>query len=104
VRHGQWQLVDCAPAWEGNESSDAFIAYAWEDSHGARLLIAVNYSDHPSQCYVRLPFGNLADGRWQLNDLLGEASYERDGGELQAAGLYLDIPAWGYHVFELKAL
>jgi hypothetical protein len=104
VRHGQWKLLDCAPAWEGNESFDAFIAYAWDDADGALLLIAVNYSDHPSQCYVRPPFGNLAGGRWQLNDLLGEASYERDGSELQAAGLYLDVPAWGYHVFEFKAL
>jgi hypothetical protein len=48
VRHGQWQLVDCTPAWEGNGSSDNFIAYAWDDADGGRLLIAVNYSDHPS--------------------------------------------------------
>src|SRR5262249_2356216 len=25
VRQGQWQLLECVPAWEGNSSSDAFI-------------------------------------------------------------------------------
>jgi hypothetical protein len=27
---------------------------------------------------------------------------ERDG--LDARGLYLDMPAWGYHVFDVRAL
>jgi hypothetical protein len=103
VRHGRWQLLECTPAWEGNASSDNFVAYVWEDSHETRLLITVNYADHPSQCYVRLPFGDLAASRWQLNDLFGDARYERDGRELQAAGFYLDVPAWQYHAFEIQA-
>src|SRR6478609_1519018 len=77
-RHGKWQLLECAPAWDGNGSSDAFIAYAWQDS-GARILVAVNYSDHFSQCYARLPFSNLHGRQWQLRDLIGEAQYERNG-------------------------
>jgi hypothetical protein len=27
--------------------------------------------------------------------------YERDGDDLARRGLYLDLPAWGYHVFEV---
>jgi hypothetical protein len=38
---------------------------------------------------------------WQLKDLMGEASYEREGDELASRGLYLDMSSWGYHVFEL---
>ena len=29
---------------------------------------------------------------------------ERDGNELQSRGLYLDVPAWQYHVFEIKVV
>lgn len=101
VRQGQWQLLECAPAWDGNGSSDAFIACAWQDPVGARLLVAVNFAAHPSQCYVRLPFPDLGDRRWQLRDLLGDAHYERDGHDLHSHGLYLDVAPWQHHVFEL---
>jgi hypothetical protein len=103
VRCGQWQLLECVPAWQGNGSCDAFIACAWQDSGGGRLIVAANYASHPSQCYVQLPFSDLDSGRWRLQDLLGEAQYERDGNDLKSRGLYLDVPPWQYHVFEVKA-
>ena len=102
VRTGQWQLLECVPAWEGNGSSDSFIAFAWHNGAGERLLVIVNYSTHRSQCYVRLPFADLGEGQVKLNDLLGEASYERDVQDLCSRGLYLDLAPWRYHVFELK--
>jgi hypothetical protein len=37
----------------------------------------------------------------RLVDRMGDAVYERDGDTLLASGLYLDMPAWGYHVFAL---
>jgi len=101
VREGQWQLLDCVPAWEGNASSDAFISYSWHVPGHPRLVVAVNYSSHSSQCYVRLPFPDLGAAPWTLRDLLGEAHYEREGSELQSRGLYLDVPPWQYHAFEL---
>jgi hypothetical protein len=33
---------------------------------------------------------------------MGEAQYDRDGNDLQSRGLYLDVPAWHCHVFEMK--
>jgi hypothetical protein len=101
VRQGRWQLLECVPAWDGNGSSETFIASAWQDSGGARLLLAVNYADHQSQCRVRLPFPGLGSGKWLLHDLLGDAHYERDGNELQSRGLYLDVPPWQCHAFEM---
>src|SRR5262245_7934257 len=61
VRQGQWQLLECAPAWDGNGSNDAFVAFGWH-AGDERLLVAVNYAAHSSQCYVRLAFDGL-DGR-----------------------------------------
>ena len=37
----------------------------------------------------------------RLKDLMSAAAYERAGSDLLSGGLYLDMPAWGYHVFEL---
>ena len=68
------------------------------------LLVAVNYAPNQSQCYVRLPHDDLRQGMWRLNDQMGEAAYERDGTDLIARGLYLDLPAWHYHVFHLERL
>ena len=99
VRDGAWQLLDCLPAWDGNASADAFIAWMWQHSNDERLLIAVNYSPHQSQCYVRLPVDDLGSGTWRLQDLLSPAAYDRDGGDLRSRGLYLDVPPWRAHVF-----
>jgi hypothetical protein len=66
--------------------------------------VAVNYAPNQSQCYIRLPFTDLGNGHWRLQDLLGDAQYERDGNDLQSRGLYLDVPPWQYHVFELRGV
>jgi len=102
VRDGQWQLLECVPAFDGDGSSGNFIAYSWEEPSGERLLVAVNYASAQSQCYVRLPFSGLGSRRWLLRDLLGEARYERAGDDLQGRGLYLNVPPWQHHVFELS--
>jgi len=54
VRDGRWRLLECAPAWDGNWTSDCFIAWAWDGADGQRLVVAVNYAGNQSQCYVRL--------------------------------------------------
>lgn len=101
---GDWQLLEAFPAWEGNGSCDAFILYGWQGGGGERCLVAVNYSGHPSQCYVRLPFPELGGAAWRLTDLLGDAVYDRDGSALVEQGLYLDVPAWHYHVFAVDRI
>lgn len=103
MRDGHWQLLDADPAWAGNPSHDALIVFAWSGPGDRRRLVAVNYADHPSQAFVRLPWNDLAGRSWQLRDRLGPALYERDGSDLAAHGLYLDLPAWGCHAFEVRA-
>jgi hypothetical protein len=101
VRQGDWQLLGCVPAWEGNWTSDCFLAFAWQDPAGARLLVAVNYAANQSQCYVRLPFTDLAGANWRLEDLIGDAAYDRSGDDLTAHGLFLDATPWQASVFSL---
>jgi glycosidase len=101
VRDGQWQLLECRPAWEGNWTWDCFLAFAWQGSSDERLLVAVNYAPNQSQCYVRLPFTDLAGSQWRLQDQMGTVIYDRDGGDLRTRGLYLDEPPWKASVFSL---
>ena len=99
VRDGQWQLLQCVPAWEDNWTWDSFLVVAWQGPGGERLLVAVNYAPHQSQCYVRLPFPDLAGKPWRLQDQLGSAVYDRDGSDLQSQGLFLDMAPWQAAVY-----
>jgi hypothetical protein len=93
-------LLECVPAWDGNWTSDCFIAWWWQRDNERRIVV-VNYAANQSQCYARIPLADLAGRIVQLRDLLGPARYDRDGQDLVSRGLYLDLPPWGYHVFEL---
>jgi len=101
VHDGQWNLWICRPAWEGNRTCDDMIVFTWEQGE-RRLLVAVNYSPRPGQCYVTIDLPRLAGQTFVLADLLGDARYERGGDGLRTNGLYLDMPSWGYHVFEMR--
>ena len=101
LRDGDWELVEPVPAWNGNETCDSFIGFAWSGS-GRRVLIAVNYSASQSQCYLRPPFAEIRGRRVRFEDRLGPDAYERDGDEVLGRGLYLDLMPWGCHVFDVK--
>jgi hypothetical protein len=102
TRNGEWQLLDSGPAWDGNWTSDCFICFSWSQGNKPSLIAAVNYAPNRSQCYLHLPGGGLQGKKLRFRDLMGSAVYERDGDDISARGLYLDMPAWGFHVFELK--
>jgi Alpha amylase, catalytic domain len=102
-RDGDWQLLECRPAWPGNETWDSFVAFAWTGPGQRRRLVAVNYAGHQCQCYVAMPWIDFEGRAWRLQDLTGPAAYDRGGADLARKGLYLDMPAWGYHVFEVAA-
>ncbi len=101
VRGGTWQLHECRAAWTGNWTSESFVVSSWTAAPAGRLIVAVNYSDHQSQCYVALPFTELT-GPVRLRNVMGVEAFDRSGSELRSRGLYLDLPAWGYYVLELS--
>jgi hypothetical protein len=101
VRDGEWRLLECAPAWYGNWTWELFLAFGWQHDD-ERLLVVVNYAGNQAQCYVRLPFADLAGRAVRLNDLMSGARYERAGSDLASTGLYVDLPPWGYDVFEVE--
>ena len=101
VRDGEWSLLECASAWEGNWTDDCFIAYAWRGADDERRIVVVNYAANQSQCYVRGVLPNGIQGNVRFADRMSAARYDRDAGDIATRGLYLDMPAWGYHVFDV---
>lgn len=101
---GRWTLLDCVPAWGGNESHRNYIAFSWEGGNQEHYVVAVNYSPERGQCFVRLPFADIGNTEWRLTNLLGEATFDRDGNDLASRGLFLDEKAWKYYLFELRPL
>ncbi|MBX3441944.1 MAG: hypothetical protein KF774_06035 [Planctomyces sp.] len=102
VRDGEWRLLECRPAWDGNPTHDNFIAFHWRGPRGQRMLTVVNYAGSQGQCYIRRPFDDLGDRTWVLRDLLGEESYERQGRELTGQGLYIDAAPWQASAFAFE--
>ena len=98
-RNGQWQLLECTPAWEGNWTWDCFLTFAWQGPAGERFVVAVNYAPNQSQCHVRLSFADLGVRTWRLEDQLTSAGYDWNGDDLLARGLFLDMAPWQASVF-----
>jgi hypothetical protein len=104
LRDGRWTLLDCQPAWDGNPTADDFVAWAWTGDAAAWLCAAVNFSPHPSQCFVRLPAARVVGPMHRFIDRIGGVAYDRHGDDLLGRGLYLDLPAWGGHLFEVRPI
>jgi hypothetical protein len=51
-----------------------------------------------------LPFPDLPGRTIQFHDLFSGARYERGGNDLSSAGLYVDLPSWGYHAFAMESV
>ena len=97
VRNGEWRLLECTPAWDGNPTADGFIAFAWS-LRDARLLVVVNYAATQAQCRVHLAMDEVRGRSVRLEDQVGDQVFDRDGNDLAANGLYVDSPPWGSHV------
>lgn len=97
---GEWRLIEPRAAWAGNTSHENFAASLWTDGENLRL-VAVNLSPGRAQCYLPLELPALRGRAWLLADALSDARYARDGDALLSPGLYLDVPAYGHHLFEI---
>ena len=100
-QRGAWRLLSCKPAWEGNPTHDNFICFSWSFEENL-FLVLVNYAGYRSQCFVEIPGQKISGEIICFNDLINDLTYTRESNDLKNRGLYLDMAAWGYHVFEVK--
>ncbi len=100
VRDGEWRLLECAAADPDDPPGEGLIAFAWQLGE-ERALVVVNYAPAPGRGRVELPFPDLGGRSFRLEGRLGSASFDRDGDLLLTEGLYVELPPWGSHVFEM---
>ena len=96
MRHGDWALCE-ATGWPDDRSYDQLLAWSWtDDDH--RSLVVINNADAPASARIQLPWDDLAGQTWRLDDVLADEQYERDGTELDAEGLFVQLAPWQFHV------
>jgi hypothetical protein len=101
THQGTWHLCYPRPAWEDNGSFEQFIVFAWVGEE-QQMLVTVNYGPSQAQCYVPVRMPRLEGRKVLLMDMLRDARYERVGDVINDVGLFLDMPGWGYHVFDVR--
>jgi glycosidase len=104
VREGAWSMLHPVPAWQGSTAHEGFISFLWQLAGRPPLLFTVNYGPAKGQCYVPIPLPELRTQTVRLADRFSDARYDRSGSELVEHGLYLDVPGWHYHVFDVHVI
>ena len=100
-RTGSWQLGERS-GWAGNDTWQNLVCWGWRGDGPSKLAV-VNLSDGPAAGHVSLPWDDLRDCNWQLNDASSGEVYGRSGDDLRD-GLYVSLAAWGWHLFDLTAV
>lgn len=103
LRCGIWQLCE-QRGWPENRSCDNLISWCWQVA-GRKFLMVLNLSDCRSQAQILLPWDDLCGQDWHLCNLLPRQEYgRRNGDEMRAAGLYVDVGADSFHFMKLEQL
>jgi hypothetical protein len=96
LRHGDWAL--CEPTgWPDNRTCDQLLAWSWTDGD-QRSLVVINDAGAPASARIQLPWDDVAGRTWMLDDVFTGETYARDGTDMAALGLYVELPPWGFHV------
>jgi hypothetical protein len=102
VRQGHWKPLFARTAWDFNPTFQNVLGGQWSLG-GQSLLVLVNYAPHPSQARFPLRFPRAGLSAVGVKDHLTGQTCLRDAPELSEQGLFVDLTAWGAHLFELLA-
>ena len=96
-RTGTWQLCDRS-GWPGDDRYRALVSWAWDGP--GRWLVVVNLSSSTAAGLVRTSWEDLRGRDCRLVDATNDLSFVRSGDDL-VDGLFVELPAWGWHLFEV---
>ncbi|MFX1538395.1 MAG: glycosidase, partial [Promethearchaeota archaeon] len=102
---GEWALLECSQAWEGNNSWQNLLAYQWTLEEQELLsVVIVNYSSIRSQgrVHIKLPDYMHSADFLILHDKMAIESYQREQKIMQNQGLYIDLQPFQVHLFNLE--
>jgi len=95
---GQWSLCE-RTGWPDNSSFQNLVSWSWIKDDD-RYLIIVNFSDSTVQARVKIPWRDVRGETWRLTDVFSGTSYDRDGDEMLAPGLYVELGPWNSSFFQ----
>jgi hypothetical protein len=101
-RDGEWSLCE-RTGWPDNPSFQNLVAWSWLNDDD-RYLIVVNLSDSTVQARVQIPWSDIRGETWRLSDAFSGAAYDRDGDEMLAPGLYVELGPWDFSFFQCGRL
>lgn len=101
-RSGEWSLCQRS-GWPDNQSFRNTLAWCWR-KEGERYLVVINFSDTASQALVKVPWDELRELMWCLDDRLAGQTFERSGFDMREVGLYVDLGPWEFHLFQVRAV
>jgi hypothetical protein len=88
-----WKLATPEPASAGYVAHLNIVAMMIDTPHP--MMVVVNCSSSKSECKIRLP---ITGSQIVFKDLVTEKSFEWSGEEVRQTGVFIDLPAWGYHL------
>jgi hypothetical protein len=97
---GEWQMSNVY-GWPDNQSYRNILSWNWQQGN-KRVLIVINLSDWKSQAQVHVPWSNSQTVTWHLTDLLSNEVFEREGRDLDANGLYVDMHPWQFYFLQFR--
>ena len=100
---GKWALCKIEPINTENYTYTNLISYQWMSKEQYHLIV-VNYSPNPAQGHVRIEELNYDTYDWIFTDLLTQKRFIYKGKDLDTYGLYVDLSAWGGHIFYIKRI
>jgi hypothetical protein len=96
---GGWKLCGCG-GWPDNQSCQNLVAWSWVMDNDRRLIV-VSLAEHAVQARVLVPWEEIRGATWRLTDAFSGWSCNRDGNEMVATGLYVELEAWGFYFFQI---
>ncbi len=99
TRIGKWASCEVS-GWPDNQSCMNLLAWEWI-GETENLLIVINLSDQSAQGLVKTVYAYVPGGTYQLFDVISGELYLRDGDEMSDPGLYVVLPMWGMHAFQI---
>jgi Alpha amylase, catalytic domain len=96
-RTGTWRLAETR-GWPGDERWRSLAAWTWEGD--SRRLVVVNLGEAAGVGLVSVPWDDLRGRDWLLVDATNDVELLRSGDDLRD-GLYVELPAWGWHLFHV---
>jgi hypothetical protein len=100
-RGGNWSLCNIEPT--GDFSNTNLIAHVWwiDETY---LLTVINFSPYDAKGNVRIKDVKYGETEWGFTDLLSQNVFVYEGEHLDAHGLFVDLPAWNCHIFDIRKI